>query len=84
PGPGEAAPDVQDAVPPVPAWQEPGAASEPVLDTRTTQLKALGHQPAQPAQPAAPWPNAETYQQQPYAPQPQPQTQPQPHPQQAQ
>lgn len=83
PRPGEAAPDVQDAVPPVPAWQEPAAASEPVLDTRTTQLKALGHQPAQPA--AAPWPNTETYQpQQPYAPQPQPQAQAQPQPPQAQ
>ncbi|GAA3003660.1 PQQ-binding-like beta-propeller repeat protein [Streptomyces drozdowiczii] len=85
PRPGEAAPDVQDAVPPVPAWQEPAAASEPVLDTRTTQLKALGHQPARPAQPAAPWPNTETYQpQQPYAPQPQAQEQPQPQPPQAQ
>ena len=71
PEPGEAVPDVQDAVPPAPAWQQPAGAPGPVLDTRTTQLKAIGRQAGQPA--TAPWPSTETYQQQPYTPQPQPQ-----------
>ncbi|WP_330240736.1 outer membrane protein assembly factor BamB family protein [Streptomyces sp. NBC_00525] len=56
--------DVQDAVPAVPARQQPPAAPAPALDTRTTQLGVIGRPAAAqpvPAAPPASWPGSGAY-----------------------